>query len=90
MSVWKKMRFVGLLMAVATVASAETVTTSVNAYIHCLVALSEVQSSNALLSVDLPETQGWDGETVWLLGDVPCGGVADTWYDDDGPGSGAN
>jgi len=35
--------------------------------------------------VDLPANDG--SNTVWQIGEVPAGGVADTWFDDDVHGS---
>ena len=51
-------------------------------YIHCAV---ELVDSMGNLSIDFAPNFG--DLTVWDLGEVPEGGTADTWFDDDGPGS---
>ena len=47
-------------------------------YIYCEV---ELQESTGNLAVEIPENYG--EYSVWLLGEVPQGGVADTWFDGD-------
>jgi hypothetical protein len=44
-----------------------------------------VVNINFVLAVDIPANSGTN--TLWDIGTVPGGGVADTWYDDDVHGS---
>jgi hypothetical protein len=53
-------------------------------YILCGV---EIVGAGGTLAVELDDTPGYGAKTVWDLGSVPWGGVADTWDDDDGKGS---
>ncbi len=88
-------RRVGLLAAALTVTVAAGLhagTTYNNAIVFCKATIQESgqMSGNYLLSVELPPTPGYtdpDGNpvTIWNVGNVPAGGVADTWHDG-GPG----
>ena len=51
-------------------------------YIHALVT---VTNSQGILAVEIPDNVGTN--TLWDIGTVPAGGVADTWFDDDEHGS---
>lgn len=51
-------------------------------FIHARVTVTNI---NFVLAVDIPANSGTN--TIWDIGSVPGGGVADTWYDDDIHGS---
>jgi hypothetical protein len=75
----------------ATGASGDT--NYVNAVVYCKARImpSGDQTGEVLLSVSLPETPGAVDEngwpvTLWNVGDVTAGGVADSWHAEGGPG----
>ena len=72
----------GVLLALALCHSATAQSSSPPEYINARVTLTNV---NYVLAVDIPDNVGTN--TLWDIGTVPAGGVADTWYDDDVHGS---
>ncbi len=79
-------------LALGLVTALHAGTTTINAAVFCKARIlpSGGQTGEVILSVTLPPTPGYTDEngnpvTVWNLGDVTAGGVADTWHDG-GPG----
>lgn len=61
------------------------------AVVYCKATISGNAYDNPVVSVTLPPTEGYydmDGNplTYWNVGDVPSGGVADSWHGEGGPG----
>jgi hypothetical protein len=71
---------VSLALACCGVAQAQS--SSPPEFIQARVTITNI---NFVLAVDIPDNAGTN--TLWDIGTVPAGGVADTWYDDDLHGS---
>ena len=61
------------------------------AVVYCKATISGNAAINPVVSVTLPPTEGYydvEGNplTYWNVGNVPAGGVADSWHDEGGPG----
>ena len=61
------------------------------AVVYCKATISGDAYENPVVSVTLPPTEGYydvNGNplTYWNVGDVPSGGVADSWHGEGGPG----
>ena len=61
------------------------------AVVYCKATISGNAAINPVVSVTLPPTEGYydvEGNplTYWNVGNVPAGGVADSWHEEGGPG----
>lgn len=72
----------GILLTLALCQAAMAQGWSPPEYIHARVTVTNI---NYVLAVDVPDNVGTN--TLWDIGEVPAGGVSDTWYDDDVHGS---
>lgn len=83
-------RLLAGLLVLGAVGTVSAQVTTNNAYVFCKARITEPgEWGNPVLSVTLPPTPGYTysgpwGDTpitVWNVGDVAAGGVADTWHD---------
>ena len=76
----------------AGVSGAYGASTSItNAVVFCKATISSVYHEDGVVSVTLPPTEGYYDDngnplTYWNVGNVPAGGVADSWHGEGGPG----
>ena len=78
------------ILAGAGVAYGDYYYTNANTVVYCKATIVD-GGGNQLVSVTLPPTEGYyDGAgnplTYWNVGNVPAGGVADSWHGEGGPG----
>lgn len=85
----KRAALAAAILAGGGVAYGENVS---NAVVYCTAIITEgADSGNTVVSVSLPPTEGYydnrgNPVTVWNVGKVPAGGVADSWHGEGGPG----